>query len=61
MGTETKEKAGVVSSLDGLVQFSVRWLFKLTPAKWICVGCNTQRNGLRFRWGRKITEIYGSV
>jgi len=46
---------------DVLVRFVLRWLFKLTPAKWICEGCYHQgKYGLRNKWGCWITETYGS-
>ena len=38
-----------------------RTLFRLTPAGWICEGCNFHlyNQAWRFRWGRFVTEKYG--
>lgn len=34
-------------------------LFRLTPAKWICGGCNNCLYGFRSWWGCFITQKYG--
>lgn len=37
------------------------WPFRLTPAKWIVIGCNYEAPGLRYRWGEFVTSQFGWV